>query len=101
MIAIQETAEFAEWLADLRDDVGKAKILSRIQRLGLGNPGDVAPLGEGISEMRIHFGPVTGCTTPQSQANTCCYAEAISGHSSQMLRRPRPPHASRGNQNDQ
>jgi putative addiction module killer protein len=57
MIAIQETAEFAEWLADLRDDLGKAKILSRIQRLGLGNPGDVAPIGEGISEMRIHFGP--------------------------------------------
>lgn len=41
----------------LRDGRAKAKIASRIDRLALGNAGDVTPVGEGISEMRIHYGP--------------------------------------------
>ena len=45
------------WLADLKDDRARAKILARIDRLALGNPGDVAPVGEGVSEMRVHYGP--------------------------------------------
>ena len=44
-------------MSGLRDARGKGKILSRIDRLAEGNPGDVEPLGEGISELRIHFGP--------------------------------------------
>jgi putative addiction module killer protein len=57
MIEIRQTADFAEWIADLRDARGRARIAARIDRLALGNPGDVAPVGEGVSELRIHFGP--------------------------------------------
>ena len=57
MPTIHETEEFSAWMSKLRDARGKAKIAARIDRLAQGNPGDVAPVGEGISEMRIHFGP--------------------------------------------
>ncbi len=57
MIEIRETQEFSNWLRALRDQHGKAKILVRIDRLALGNPGDVEPVGEGVSELRIDFGP--------------------------------------------
>lgn len=57
MFEVRETDEFAAWLAALRDKKGKAKILVRIERLQTGNPGDVRPVGEGISELRINFGP--------------------------------------------
>jgi putative addiction module killer protein len=57
MIEIRETDEFRKWIKSLRDSVAKAKIASRIQRLRFGNPGDVEPVGEGVSEMRIHHGP--------------------------------------------
>jgi len=48
---------FDRWLKRLRDARAKAKVLVRIQRLALGNPGDVKPVGEGVSEMRIDHGP--------------------------------------------
>lgn len=54
---VRQTETFSAWLKDLRDLRGKAKIVARIQRLEDGNPGDVAPVGDGVSEMRIHFGP--------------------------------------------
>jgi len=57
MPTIKRTDEFSEWLRDLRDIRARAKVLARIDRLSLGNPGDVAPVGDGISEMRIHYGP--------------------------------------------
>jgi putative addiction module killer protein len=57
MADIVKTAEFDRWLRALKDTKAKAKILIRIDRLALGNPGDVQPVGEGISEMRIHDGP--------------------------------------------
>lgn len=57
MIELRETDEFSEWLSGLKDRRGAAKILTRIERLARGNPGDVAPIGEGVSELRIHFGP--------------------------------------------
>jgi putative addiction module killer protein len=53
----EQTVEFDKWLKELRDTKAKAKVLVRIQRLGLGNPGDVGPVGEGVSEMRIDYGP--------------------------------------------
>jgi putative addiction module killer protein len=57
MIEVHRTEEFDTWLSDLRDRAGKAKIVSRIQRLELGNPGNVRSVGEGVSEMKIDFGP--------------------------------------------
>jgi len=57
MLDIRDTDEFSEWLSALRDERARAKILVRIARLANGNPGDVAPVGDGVSELRIDFGP--------------------------------------------
>ncbi|WP_229682983.1 type II toxin-antitoxin system RelE/ParE family toxin [Alloalcanivorax dieselolei] len=57
MKTILTTPEFDDWLQRLRDKQGKAKINARIRRLSLGNPGDIEPVGSGISELRIHYGP--------------------------------------------
>jgi putative addiction module killer protein len=57
MVEIIKTATFDRWLRKVRDRQAKARIEMRIRRLGLGNPGDVEPVGEGVSEMRIDYGP--------------------------------------------
>jgi putative addiction module killer protein len=57
MMEIRETSTFSSWLAKLRDETAIAKISSRIQRLSFGHLGDVAPIGNGLSELRIHYGP--------------------------------------------
>ncbi len=57
MIEIRKTETFAKWLDGLRDLRGRARIQVRIERLAMGNPGDVKPVGEGVSEMRIDYGP--------------------------------------------
>ena len=57
MIEVRETAAFSDWLSGLRDHRAKARIAARVRRLAHGNPGDVAPIGEGVSELRIHAGP--------------------------------------------
>jgi putative addiction module killer protein len=57
MFRVQKTDEFDEWLSSLADQKAQAKIASRVERLGLGNPGEVKPVGEGISEMRVPYGP--------------------------------------------
>ncbi len=57
MIEVRETTTFADWLSGLRDARAKAEIARRVRRLALGNPGDVKPVGEGVSELRIHYGP--------------------------------------------
>jgi putative addiction module killer protein len=54
---IRQTETFSRWLRSLADSRARAKIAARIDRLAHGNPGDVAPVGEGVSELRIHFGP--------------------------------------------
>jgi putative addiction module killer protein len=57
MVEVQKTDEFDEWLSSLADQKAQAKIASRIERLGYGNPGDVKPVGGGISEIRVSYGP--------------------------------------------
>ncbi len=57
MLEIRQTAKYASWFDGLRDRAAKARIDIRIRRLSLGNPGDVKPVGEGVSEIRIKFGP--------------------------------------------
>ena len=57
MIEVRQTELFARWIGALRDRQARARVLVRIRRLSLGNPGDVRPVGEGVSEMRIDYGP--------------------------------------------
>ncbi|MBU6271830.1 MAG: type II toxin-antitoxin system RelE/ParE family toxin [Betaproteobacteria bacterium] len=57
MREVRQTSIYAAWFAGLRDRVAKARIDIRIRRLSLGNPGDVRPVGDGISELRIDHGP--------------------------------------------
>jgi putative addiction module killer protein len=57
MIEVRKTAVFADWLRRLRDIRAAARIQIRIDRMQLGNLGDVEPVGEGVSEMRIDYGP--------------------------------------------
>lgn len=57
MIEIRKTEHFANWLDNLRDIQAKARVLVRIERLASGNAGDVKPVGEGVSEMRISYDP--------------------------------------------
>ncbi len=56
MIEIRKTELFANWLDNLRDIRAKARVLVRIERLASGNAGDVKPVGEGVSEMRVDYG---------------------------------------------
>ena len=57
MIEIRQSRAFATWFGRLRDREARARILVRIDRLSLGNPGDARPVGEGVSELRIDYGP--------------------------------------------
>jgi putative addiction module killer protein len=57
MIEIRETEIYSRWFKSLRDRQAKARIDIRIRRLSTGNPGDVKPVGQGVSELRIDYGP--------------------------------------------
>ncbi len=57
VIEIRQTEVYARWFASLRDQQAKAHINVRIRRLSLGNLGDMKPVGEGVSELRIDYGP--------------------------------------------
>ena len=57
MIEIRQTEHYARWFESLRDRTARARIDIRIRRLSLGNPGDVKPVGSGVSELRIDHGP--------------------------------------------
>ena len=57
MVEIRQTEEYASWFKRLRNREARARIITRIRRLSLGNPGDVKPVGEGVSEIRVDFGP--------------------------------------------
>ena len=57
MIEVRQTKTFMEWRAGLRDNAARKRIGARIDRLSFGNFGDVKPVGEGVSELRLDFGP--------------------------------------------
>ena len=54
---VRKTTVFAKWLDGLRDLRARARVQVRIERLAAGNPGDTRPVGEGVSELRIDYGP--------------------------------------------
>lgn len=57
MIEIRQTKAYVRWFSRIKDEQARARIMVRIRRLSLGNPGDVRPVGEGVSELRIDYGP--------------------------------------------
>lgn len=57
MVAVVASSDFDTWLRKLKDKRARLRILERIDRLAHGNPGDVKPVGSGISELRLNFGP--------------------------------------------
>ncbi len=57
MVEIRQTTVFSKWLDNLADIQAKARIMVRIERLAMGNPGDTQPVGSGVMEMRIDYGP--------------------------------------------
>jgi putative addiction module killer protein len=57
MIEVRQTETYAQWFDGLRDRQARVRIDIRIRRLSMGNPGDVKPVGKGISELRINYGP--------------------------------------------
>ena len=57
MREVRQTALYADWFRGLRDRAARARIDVRLRRLSLGNPGDVKAVGDGVSELRIDFGP--------------------------------------------
>lgn len=57
MVEVRQTEVFSKWLRELRDRQARARVQTRIDRLQLGLAGDVKPVGEGVSELRIDYGP--------------------------------------------
>jgi putative addiction module killer protein len=57
MVTVTRTEEYASWFRKLRDARARSRIMTRIDRLLEGNAGDVSPIGDGLSELRIHHGP--------------------------------------------
>ena len=57
MLEVRQTDTYAGWFTGLRDRVAKTRIDIRIRRLSLGNAGDVKPVGDGVSELRVDYGP--------------------------------------------
>ena len=57
MVEVRQTRVFADWLDGLRDRAARLRIVTRLRRMEIGNPGDTKALGGGVSEMRIPYGP--------------------------------------------
>jgi putative component of toxin-antitoxin plasmid stabilization module len=67
---------FERWLKGLKDTRAKARILARIRSAEHGNFGDCRPIGDGVSEMRIHYAQVIASTThDEEKSSTCCSSE--------------------------
>jgi len=88
MYKIRATDTFTQWLDRLRDIHARARVLARIERLAGGNPGDVKPVNEGISEMRIDYGPAIGCITQNKTVQSSfCWQVEINAHKPGILKR--------------
>ena len=74
MIELCKTYVFSNWLSNLSDRRARGKIAARIDRLSLGNPGDVAPVGDGVSELRIDYGPRLLCLFHKTVERVRCAA---------------------------
>jgi len=57
VVTVKQTPEFDEWLSSIKDPKVKGRLVARLRKVQLGNLGDVKPVGEGVFEMREHFGP--------------------------------------------
>ncbi len=57
MLELKQTEQFRRWRTRLKDERARTLIASRLDRLAYGHAGDAAPVGDGISELRIHYGP--------------------------------------------
>jgi len=77
------TAEFDAWLSDLKDKIGKARIVKRIRAAEAGNFGDCEPVGKGVSEMRIHVGP--GYRVYYTRSGEVVYLLLVGGDKSRSL----------------
>ncbi len=84
MNSLIATPEFERWLEKLRDAKGKARILSRLDSAAIGNFGDCQSVGEGVTEMRIHFGP--GYRVYFTRRGTFVYVLLIGGDKSTQKR---------------
>ncbi len=84
MNSLIATPEFERWLEKLRDAKGKARILSRLDCAAIGNFGDCQSVGEGVTEMRIHFGP--GYRVYFTRRGTFVYVLLIGGDKSTQKR---------------
>jgi putative addiction module killer protein len=68
-----EQDPYAKWLFKLPDRQAKARVIVRVDRMSTGNFGDVKPLGDGVWEARIDWGPGTGCTTQSRARKSSCF----------------------------
>jgi len=74
MIEIKQTATYMTWESKLKDQRAKAAIAARIFRLANGLPGDVSPVGQGVSELRIHYGQGIGfISSSAGMKSSSCY----------------------------
>ncbi len=91
MFEIIESATFSKWLSGLKDQQARMRIYVRLDRLSLGNFGDAGPIGEGLSELRIHYGP--GYRLYYSGATPAGAGGALKNATSRGLRRESPADA--------
>jgi putative addiction module killer protein len=94
MNTIQTTEVFDAWFAGLKDRQAMRRVQVRIDRAEDGNFGDCAPVGEGVSEMRIHYGPIPGVFRTARRRSLSCWRAAINLHNQKTSK---PRWKSRGN----
>ncbi len=88
VVEIHQTEVYARWFGRLRDREARARIDIRIRRLSLGNPGDARPVGRGVSELRIDYGPgYRVYFARQGEAVVVLLAGGVKGSQGQDIRR--------------